>query len=141
MAIGVGEILEGKVSGITKFAAFVSLEENRSGMVHISEIAFSFVNDIHEHLQEGQIVKVKVIGIDPEGRINLSIKKAADPPPREDRRPYNNNAPRYASNRRPAAPAEPANFEDRLKLFMQQSETKMSDLRHNEKKVSRRKGH
>ena len=82
MEFGVGSILEGKVTGITKFGAFVSLPENKSGLVHISEIAYSYVNDVAEHLSVGQEVKVKVIGIDENGRINLSIKKAMDPPPR-----------------------------------------------------------
>ena len=64
MEFGVGSILEGKVTGITKFGAFVSLPEGRSGLVHISEIAYSYVNEVSDHLQEGQQVKVKVIGID-----------------------------------------------------------------------------
>ena len=82
MEFGVGSVLEGKVTGITKFGAFVSLPENKSGLVHISEIAYSYVNDVKDFLKEGQEVKVKVIGIDENGRINLSIKKAMDPPPR-----------------------------------------------------------
>jgi S1 RNA binding domain protein len=86
MELEVGSILEGKVTGITKFGAFVSLPDNKSGLVHISEIAYSYVNDVHDHLQEGQQVKVKVIGIDDSKRINLSIKKATPPPPR----PQNN---------------------------------------------------
>ena len=53
MEFGVGSILEGKVTGITKFGAFVSLPGGRSGLVHISEIAYSYVNDISEHLSEG----------------------------------------------------------------------------------------
>ena len=80
MELGVGSILEGKVTGITKFGAFVSLGENKSGLVHISEIANTYVNDIHEHLQEGQAVKVKVLAIDENGRINLSIKRALSSP-------------------------------------------------------------
>ena len=70
MEFGVGSILEGKVTGITKFGAFVSLPEGKSGLVHISEIAYSYVNDVKDHLKEGQEVKVKVIGIDENGRIN-----------------------------------------------------------------------
>ena len=82
MEFGVGTIVEGKVTGITKFGAFVSLPEGKSGLVHISEIAYSYVNDVKDHLKEGQEVKVKVIGSDENGRINLSIKEAMDPPPR-----------------------------------------------------------
>ena len=87
MEFGVGSVVEGKVTGLTKFGAFVSLPEGKSGLVHISEIAYTYVNEVKDHLQEGQEVKVKVIGIDDAGRINLSIKKAQDPPPREARRP------------------------------------------------------
>ena len=87
MEFGVGSILEGKVTGITKLGAFVSLPGGRSGLVHISEIAYSYVNDISEYLSEGQTVQVKVIGIDANNRINLSIKQTAPPPPKPERRP------------------------------------------------------
>ena len=136
MEFGVGSIVEGKVSGITKFGAFVSLPEGKSGLVHISEIAYSYVNDVHEHLSEGQQVKVKVIGIDDTGRINLSIKKAMEPPPRPAPRPQ---ASRERSFTPPAA-KEPATFEDRLKQFMAASDSKLSDLRSAERRTSRRGG-
>ena len=70
------------MTGITKFGAFVSLPGGRSGLVHISEIAYTYVNEVSDYLKEGQEVKVKVIGIDQANRINLSIKKVSDPPPR-----------------------------------------------------------
>ena len=153
MEFTTGQILEGKVKTITNFGAFISLPEGRSGLVHISEIAYTYVNEVSDFLQVGQEVKVKVIGIDPNGRINLSIKKAQDAPaavprhsvPSGQSRPY---APR--SDRRP--PREPqggpvtqtsgdATFEDKLKRFMQDSESKMSSSRqYSEKKVSRRRG-
>lgn len=79
MELAVGSVLEGKVTGITKFGAFVSLPDGKSGMVHISEVANSYVNDIKDFLSDGQQVKVKIINIDKEGRINLSIKKALIP--------------------------------------------------------------
>ena len=85
MQLQVGMVLEGKVTGITKFGAFVALPDGKSGLVHISEIAYSYVNDVKDYLTEGQEVKVKVIGIDDNNRINLSIKKAMDPPPRPPR--------------------------------------------------------
>lgn len=71
----VGSIVEGKVTSITKFGAFVALDNGKSGLVHISEIANSFVNDVHDFLQEGQAVKVLVLSAE-NGKINLSIKKA-----------------------------------------------------------------
>ena len=143
MEFGVGSIVEGKVSGITKFGAFVTLPEGKSGLVHISEIAYSYVNDVHDHLSEGDSVKVKVIGIDDAGRINLSIKKATEPPPRPAApRPaprQQNNAPRERTFT-PAAPKEPTSFEDRLKQFMAASDSKLSDLRSAERRTSRRGG-
>ena len=161
MGFEVGSVLEGKVTGITKFGAFVSLPENRSGLVHISEIAYSYVNDVREHLTEGQDVTVKVISIDDNNRINLSIKQAAPPPPRPERRPNGprpgNGAPRFQSNGERPAPAGntagrrpqpfqyeavqlegPASFEDQLKQFMASSDSKLSELHMNEKRSSRR---
>ena len=76
MEFTTGQILEGKVKTITKFGAFVSLPEGRSGLVHISEIAYSYVNEVRDFLTEGQEVKVQVLEIDDAGRINLSIKRA-----------------------------------------------------------------
>ena len=82
MQLEVGSIVEGKVTGFTSFGAFVDLDGGKKGMVHISEVATEFVKDIKDHLKVGQQVKVKVIGIDENGRINLSIKKALPPVPR-----------------------------------------------------------
>ena len=133
--LAVGSIVEGKVSGITKFGAFVSLPEGRSGLVHISEISYTYVNDVKDHLQEGQDVKVKIIGVDENGRINLSIKKAQDPPPRPEgqgSRPVGFTGVRKQ--------AEPTSFEDKLKQFMASSDSKLSELHMNERKGSRRGG-
>ena len=142
MEFGVGSILDGKVTGITKFGAFVSLPEGRSGLVHISEIAYTYVNEVSEHLKEGQEVKVKVIGIDQANRINLSIKQVAPPPQRAPRPAFNRN---NNSEARPTgfvrqAPKEPTDFEDKLKQFMQSSDSKLSELRYLEKKGGNRRG-
>ena len=80
MEFGVGSVLEGKVTGITKFGAFVSLPEGKSGLVHISEIAYSYVNDVKDHLKEGQEVKVKVIEIDYRGKISLDRLEKPEAP-------------------------------------------------------------
>lgn len=168
MELAVGEIISGKVTGITKFGAFVSLPEGKSGLVHISEVDQSYVSNIRDHLTEGQEVKVKVIAVDENGRINLSIKKA-QPRPASDRRPYNNrynnggngngNSNGYqqrsgnsgsrkyqrpASNTyaaRQTAKEVPISFEDKLKHFMQDSESRMADIRRNtdKKNGSRRR--
>lgn len=82
MQVEIGEILEGKVTGITKFGAFVELPGGKTGMVHISEVSNSYVEDISQHLKEGDQVKVKVINITEEGKVSLSIKKAMPKPPR-----------------------------------------------------------
>lgn len=137
MEFDVGSIVEGKVTGITKFGAFVSLPGGRSGLVHISEIASSYVSEVSDFLQVGQTVKVKVVGIDEQNRINLSIKKAAEPPASAPR-PSRPGGDRGFS-RRPA-PGEPMDFEDRLKQFMQSSDSKLSELRYIEKKGGNRRG-
>lgn len=141
MEFGVGSIVQGKVTGITKFGAFVSLPEGKSGLVHISEIAYAYVNEVSDHLQVGQEVTVKVIGIDESNRINLSIKKALPPPPRPER-PAAVGAARSAQRGgftpRTQAPAAPATFEDKLKQFMQQSDSKLSEIRAADRRNTRR---
>lgn len=152
----VGSIMEGKVTAIMKFGAFVALEGGRSGLVHISEIANNYVNDVHDYLQEGQSVKVRVLASE-NGKINLSIKKAL---PQEGNRP---SMPRSAGGPRPAGgsfrsaggphpmdgggaghpaagnrpasvrpqpipPSGDVEFEDKLKKFLSASEGKMADL-------------
>jgi S1 RNA binding domain protein len=152
MEFAVGAILEGKVTGITKFGAFVSLPGNKTGMVHISEVAHAYVSDISEYLTVGQEVKVKVIAIDPAGKINLSIKKTVEPPPRQSRsdrpqrtgdrgdRENRSDRPQRTGNRsnfeqrqRPAArtstPKEPQSFDDMLKQFMADSDSKISSIK------------
>lgn len=139
--------MEGKVTSITKFGAFVALDSGKSGLVHISEIANSFVNDVHDFLQEGQTVKVLVLSTE-NGKINLSIKKALPQQerpafrprtggaPRTAGAPGHTGAPRSAPQSRPAfarqqstlAPSADQSFEDKLKQFLSSSEGKMADL-------------
>ena len=128
MDLTVGAIVEGKVTGITKFGAFVALPEGKSGMVHISEVASTFVNDIKDFLQEGQQVKVKIINIDQAGRINLSIKKAQPQEPRQPRF-QRSSAPRGRVQQAPKDPST-MSFEDKLKAFMSDSESRQADVRH-----------
>lgn len=129
----IGEILEGKVTGLTNFGAFVSLPENKTGMVHISEVASSYVNDIHDFLKEGQDVKVKVIDISENGKISLSIKKVeGQDKPAEDRtqreRRPRNSAPNVWKGT-PEKSDEPQSFEDMMAKFKQRSDEKLADLR------------
>ena len=148
MELEIGSIYEGKVTGITKFGAFVLLPMGKSGMVHISEVANTFVDDINNFLKEGQTVTVRLIAIDQQGRINLSIKKAL-PQPEQPQRPARPAGSRSAAPR-PSAPAasRPAksqppvfapdqstlpkgddSFESKLKAFMQSSESRLSDVK------------
>ena len=141
MELAVGQVLEGTVTGITKFGAFVSLEGGRSGLVHISEVANTFVNDVHDHVQIGQKVKVKVLSLGEAGKINLSIKRAVEAP-RQNQPPRRPNPNSYQSAPRPAQQSAPApaqghvaaptgnqDFEDRLKRFMQESDSRIADNR------------
>ena len=98
MAIEVGNIFEGRVTGVKPFGAFVALPEGRVGMVHISEVSNEYVQDIAAVLHDGDTVKVQVINVAPDGKIALSIKRLLPPAPRAPRegrgpRP-NNNGPR-----------------------------------------------
>jgi len=169
MELTVGAILEGKVKSITNFGAFISLPENKTGMVHISEVANAYVSDIRQHLTEGQDVKVVVIGNE-NGKINLSIKRLEPKPQRENNRPagnfrnnggqrreggyqnreggYQNREGGYQNreggfqnreqnqNRPQRAPVQPAApktadqlFEEKLKAFMTESDSKLSSIK------------
>ena len=93
MQVEVGAVVEGTVTGITKFGAFVSLPDGKSGLVHISEIANTYVSDVNEFLKLGDKVKVRVLAVTPDGKINLSIKKAEEAPARPNNRPMNGSRP------------------------------------------------
>ena len=124
MELTIGAVLEGTIKTITNFGAFVALPENRTGMVHISEVANCYVSDIRQHLSEGQSVKVKVMKIDENGKVALSIKKAEEYTPRRSNR---TDAPRAVSETPKAkAPAAPLTFEEKLKQFMSDSDSKIS---------------
>ena len=137
MELTAGTILEGKVKTITKFGAFIALPENMTGMVHISEVAHTYVSDIREHLTEGQDVKVMVLATE-NGKINLSIKKTQTPPPRQPR--FRENPPQgRPASRSAAAPAENQSFDDMLKRFMADSDSKISGCRQYEHKSKTRR--
>lgn len=133
MPVEVGQIVEGKITGITKFGAFVELPEGKTGLVHISEVADSFVKDVNDFLKENEVVKVKVIGISQDGKISLSIRKINDKP--NDRRPNNRRSNDRRSNDRRSKERESLSFEDKLAKFMKDSEEKLLDIkRHHESK-------
>ena len=138
MELTVGAILEGKVKSITNFGAFISLPDNKSGLVHISEVANTFVSDIRQHLTEGQDVKVMVISAEG-SKINLSIKRLEPKPQREGAAPggkfppRRENAPNRAPRSAPTPPPAPKTadqlFEEKLKAFMSESDSKISSIR------------
>lgn len=137
MAFQVGDILEGKVTGIKPFGAFVALPDNKNGLVHISEISYEFVQDISAVLEEGQTVQVKVLSIAPDGKIALSIKRTqpapergarpsgAARPPRQPRK----EAPPRVWQPKPTQPKTDMSFEDMMAHYKTQSEEKIADLR------------
>ena len=146
MELDIGAIQEGKVTGITKFGAFVLLPGGKSGLVHISEIANAYVNDVNDYLKVGDTVKVKILSVNEAGKVNLSIKQAQPSAPRpaytpRPAQPSANSAarpaytPRPANTYRSAAPRDgevapptgDTSFEDKLKHFMQQSDSKIND--------------
>ena len=125
MEFAVGAVLEGKVTGITKFGAFVALEGGKSGLVHISEIANSYVSSVEDYLKVGQTVKVRVLNIGEGGKINLSIKRAEEKPSR----PTPERREDRQLSARPAQAQASDDFEDRLKKFMQESDSRIADNR------------
>ncbi|HLR23258.1 MAG TPA: S1 domain-containing RNA-binding protein [Pseudogracilibacillus sp.] len=112
MSIEVGSKLQGKVTGITNFGAFVELEKGKTGLVHISEVADTYVKDINEHLTVGDEIKVKVINVEDDGKIGLSIKKAKDRPVRQ----------RNTKERT-------ENFESKMNRFLKDSEDRLASLK------------
>lgn len=123
MLVDVGNVIEGKVTGITSFGAFVQLPEGKTGLVHISEIADEYVKDVKSHLRENQVVKVRVLSVDNNGKISLSIKKAIEPGAVKSCRPMEIDWGRSASDN--------LSFEDRLSRFMKDSDEKLHDLKKN----------
>lgn len=149
MALEIGTVYEGTVTGITKFGAFVSLPEGKSGMVHISEVADVYVNEIKDFVTEGQKVKVKVISIADDGKISLSMKKAVERAPQQrneknfHRQGGNSPAPKPRLEKKAQLPVFTGNpdldwtptksgnaaFEDLMQKYKQSSEEKMSDMK------------
>ncbi len=128
MQIAVGEIVEGKITGITNFGVFVDLGEGKSGMVHISEIALTYVNDIKEHVKMNDVVKMKVLNISEDGKISLSIKRALEQERRERQpAPRSTRPAPFVSFGQPKS--EPASFEEMMNRFKQTSDEKFSDLK------------
>lgn len=126
MSIDIGSKLQGKVTGITHFGAFVELPNGQTGLVHISEVANKYVKDINEHLKVGEQVKVKVLQVGSDGKIGLSIKKATE-------QPIVSNDSKSGGYRRGGksfgSAARTLTFEDKISRFMKDSEERLSTLK------------
>ena len=148
MQLEVGMVLEGKVTGITKFGAFIELPGGKTGMVHISEVAPTFVKEIRDFVTENQTVKVKVLSISEDGKVSLSMKKAMDPVEvlfgdthtislDLTTRSSGGGSGGGSGSRGGSLEwqgsrgrsSEPASFEDMMSRFKQASDEKMSDLK------------
>lgn len=144
MELNVGQIVEGKITGITKFGVFVDLGEGKSGLVHISEVARSYVNDINEFVKVNDVVKMKVLSISEDGKISLSIRKALEKEQNEERRERRER--KVAPPPKPDGSytwtpkkAEPASFEEMMSRFKATSDEKFSDLKRKNPEVKRSK--
>ena len=113
MSVEVGSKIIGKVTGIKNFGAFVELPERKNGLVHISEVADQYVEDINDHLSIGQEVEVKVLSVGDDGKISLSIKKAKEQKPKP----------------RPRKEPSPEDFEKKLSSFLKDSEDRLSTIK------------
>ena len=133
MQLKTGDIVEGKITGITSFGVFADIGNGVSGMVHISEISRDYVSDIHEFVKVGDTAKMKVIAIGEDGKISLSIRKAMpeEPPRKREKKPYEPKAaapidPSYVWE---ASQDAPSSFEEMMNKFKQRSDEKISDLK------------
>ena len=135
MQLNIGDIVEGKITGIKEYGLFVDLGGGKSGMVHISEVACTYVSNIKEFVQEGQTVKMKVLNITEEGKISLSIKKAieadkkaANEQRRKEHKSYQQPKPDNSYTWTPKK-SEPASFEEMMNQFKASSDEKFLDLK------------
>lgn len=130
MSVEVGIVVDGKVSGIREFGAFIQLPDGKTGLVHISEVAEEYIKDIKGYLNENQMVKVKVLSVGDNGKISLSIRKAIDKPVIETtyQKPERHVEQRRASFN---ANSNMPNFEDMISKFMKDSDERMHDIKRN----------
>lgn len=129
MAIEIGAVVEGEVTGITNFGAFLQLPEGKVGLIHISEVSNVYVKDIHDFLKEHQKVRAKVLSIDDRGKIALSLKQVEEKPetPARPARPKETPVVEKRSLRQ----VGPLSFEDKLSKFLKDSDDRLLDLRRN----------
>lgn len=131
MPIAVGDIIEGRVSGIAKFGAFVEIGEGKNGLVHISEISSRYVENVEDFVKRGDVVKVKVVSISPEGKIGLSIRQAEPPKERPVQAKPAQSRPRRETVKNPSPENEGVDrgFEDKLERFLKESTERYEAIR------------
>ena len=134
MELTVGQIVEGKITGVTNFGVFVDLGNSVTGMVHISEVASTYVSEIRDHVKVNDVVKMKVLNIGDDGKISLSIKRAAEQSQSQtaSKRPVRHireQSKPDSSYVWTATKNESQSFEDMMNRFKQTSEEKFSDLK------------
>lgn len=126
--VEVGQIVEGTISGITHFGAFVVLPNGRTGLVHISEVADAYVKDIKDYYKENDKVQVKVLSMDANGKVALSIRQAQ---PKSATSPSTRDSAPRREHRGEQRRAPQVSFEDKMQRFMRDSEDRLQDLRRN----------
>ncbi len=126
MSVEVGAILEGEITGITNFGAFVQLPEGKIGLIHISEVSNAYVKDVKDFLKEKDKVKVKVLSVDANGKIALSMKQLEEAPPAPVR-----PAKPVMRDIKPVSRPTEVTFEDKLSRFMKDSDDRLLDLKRN----------
>lgn len=144
MDLTVGQIVTGKITGITAFGVFLDIGDGKSGLVHISEVSRTYINDLNEVVKMGDEVKAKIMNIGEDGKISLSIKRASEPEKRGE--------PRERRDRRLVTPSKPDNsyvwapkktesvsFEEMMSRFKQTSDEKISDLKRKNPEAKRSK--
>ncbi|GAA0500217.1 general stress protein 13 [Virgibacillus sp. MSP4-1] len=127
--IEVGQVIEGKVTGIQPYGAFVALNDQTQGLVHISEVTHGYVKDIHEHLKIGDVVQVKVLNInEEEGKYSLSIRATEEPPKKQ---PVQEQKPARTKEQPDTNAAVGFNtLKDKLEDWIQQSKEREETYRH-----------
>jgi len=134
MPVEIGKVVEGTVTGITNFGAFIQLSEGQTGLCHISEVADDYVKNIKAYLREKQKVKVKIIDIDGKGKISLSIRKAEQKPLKKSSRPIEIDWTERKND-------EHLTFEDKLTKFFKDSEEKQQQIKKHFKDSRRGNGY
>lgn len=134
MPVEIGKVVEGTVTGITNFGAFIQLPQGKTGLCHISEVADDYVKNIHTYLKEQQKVMVKVIAIDGNGKISLSIRQAQEKPPKKSNQPMQIDWQKKNGD-------AGLSFEDKLLKFLKDSDEKQQQLKKNMRESRRGNGY